>query len=932
MKWIKALRVRSQLMLLMGLATSMALLIAGSVVGYTDYHFGREALVKRLTIQAAITARGSAAAMAFDDVEAAKETLRNLSADRAVIKVSLLREDGSIFAQQVFKKHGQADAFVIEVAAEVALPQSPGTLQVSATSDELMAALKRQILLLSAIMATVMLLTLAASVGLQKIVSDPIAALAAATARVAGLRDFGFRVTVTGSRELRELGDAFNQMLADLQLSPEQIRTYQAGLEDQVTARTAELAHALEVAQRAARAKAEFLANMSHEIRTPMNGIVGMLDLLQDVNLPSNSTAVLKIARQSADAMLLVINDILDFSKIDAGKITLENVEYDPRSLAEDVASLFTQQADEKGVQIVCGIHSDVPPLLWGDPTRLRQIVTNLMSNAVKFTQHGEILLGVRVANQPNLLQPSLELVVRDTGIGMNRDALNSIFTAFTQADSSTTRKYGGTGLGLAISKGLVNAMGGSIGVQSRLGRGTKFIVRIPLSGIPEHDRPIRRSLATMKCLIVDGNATNRCVVKHYITHESALCLSASTVLAALTALRRAAADGEPFDVVLVDRKLLKTGATSFVQIINSDEALATTTCIGLATLGDRVTGTEDIGVDAWLTKPVRIEQLHRAIAAAAGRAENGAATAPADLSQARFHEKTRVLLVEDNPVNQQVAKHILRSLGIEAEIAENGALGLAAVQSRHFDVVLMDCQMPVMDGYAATAAIRAWEAAFTEPQVQPRIPIIAMTANALSGDREKCVAAGMDEYLSKPIKRDSLRPLLALWLEPEILHKDESARTISQAGGEDVPAAMKSVALSFPASGGSPYLPDLDVAVLSKLSDFMGPGITELVQLYMTDTPKLLKEMDAARRVADLNTLRRSAHSLMSTSATVGATRLHSQCALLAHDEDGITGLERDMALADVIQCWDSTKLRLLEWLHEINHPNKQTSSASPV
>jgi len=387
------------------------------------------------------------------------------------------------------------------------------------------------------------------------------------------------------------------------------------------------------------------------------------------------------------------------------------------------------------------------------------------MGNAVKFTERGEILLGVRCRPRPGTDHDTLQLVVRDTGIGMTKETLRTLFTVFTQADSSTTRKYGGTGLGLAISKRVVDAMGGYFRVRSRVGQGTTFSVHIPMQPLTIGEPSEHLLLAGIRCLIVDDNATNRRVLEHYLDREAMVFRSESSARAGLQALRRAAADGVPYDLVLLDYQMPEMDGLGFVRQLRKEAAISATKCIVLSSLGARVAEADEAGVAAWLSKPVRIAHLQRVVSQLAGRERD--VIAPPAAVHIAFDASSRVLLVEDNPVNQMVARHILQTFGVAVEVAENGAGALAAIQQGHFDVVLMDCQMPVMDGYAASAAVRAWEADATHRDDRHRVPIVAMTANALSGDREKCLAAGMDEYLSKPIKRDALAVILARWLTP---------------------------------------------------------------------------------------------------------------------------------------------------------------------
>jgi CheY-like chemotaxis protein len=504
---------------------------------------------------------------------------------------------------------------------------------------------------------------------------------------------------------------------------------------------------------------------MSHEIRTPMNGVIGMLDLLPTERLEPDTRNMLQTARGSADALLALINDVLDFSKIEAGKLTLETIDVELRQLAEEVATLFSQQANAKGVEVACVVHNDVPAVMGGDPTRLRQVIANLVGNAVKFTNRGEVFLGIQ-CREPVTAEGlvTVQIVVQDTGIGMSPEVTSRIFEAFTQADSSTTRKYGGTGLGLAITKKLVTAMGGTIKVGSEPGKGSVFSIFVPLQVRSRQPLARAANLKGLRALVVDDNATNRCILTHYLSHGEADHEVAASAAAGLDAARSAARAGKPFDVVLLDYHMPEMDGMAFLKALRADPAIAQTHCLVLSSLSDRVPEADDLGVTAWLAKPVRRAQLLDVLATLAGRATGAPASVPTDPASERRFEGTRVLLVEDNRVNQLVAERMLKALGVETLIAPDGTHAVAAVRTQDFDLVLMDCQMPEMDGYDATRAIRAWESESGSPR---HLPIVAMTANALLGDREKCIAAGMDDYLSKPIKRDVLLAALIRWLAP---------------------------------------------------------------------------------------------------------------------------------------------------------------------
>jgi len=536
-----------------------------------------------------------------------------------------------------------------------------------------------------------------------------------------------------------------------------------------------ELATALEVAQQAAKAKADFLANMSHEIRTPMNGVIGMLDLLHGQILGAEAKDMLDTARGSADSLLSLINNVLDFSKIDAGKLHLENIDVELLPLVEEVTTLFSRQAFNKGIEIICAVHNDVPAILGGDPTRLRQILTNLVGNAVKFTDQGEVFIGIQMRPERQVETTTdddaagkaiVQIVVKDTGIGMRSEVIPNLFSAFEQADTSTTRRYGGTGLGLAITKRLVDAMAGTIKVTSTPGEGTTFSVFLPMVKRPAPTVSRSEVLRGLNVLIVDDNATNRCIVQHYLSNGGLRHESAASAEEALQAIRANVGSPLPFDVILLDYQMPGTDGMGFLRALHADPAIASLPCIVLSSLGERVEEANSLQVAAWLTKPVRKMQLLQVIAGVVGRIPRAQATSIKETAPSRY-TRSRVLLVEDNQVNRLVASRLLKTLGIEPHIAENGAKAVSMIQQQSFDLVLMDCQMPEMDGYEATQAVRLWEqsAAVT---AERRLPVIALTANALVGDRERCAVAGMDGYLSKPITRDALSTLLRQWLTPD--------------------------------------------------------------------------------------------------------------------------------------------------------------------
>ncbi|MEJ0035147.1 MAG: response regulator, partial [Gammaproteobacteria bacterium] len=764
-RWFSSLPIRLKLMLLAAVVGAVALFASAGINTTAHFYYGRKALVHRLHTQAQIAALNSAAALSFEDAEVAAQILEALHADTAIVAAEIERADGQRFVHVNLR---QRPGHILVVNEDVVVGDRIGRVTLWGTDQELHDELGRNLVVLACVIALSLGIGLLAAQGLQGVVTRPILALAEAAQRVSTRKDYSARVPVEHDDEVGKLVGSFNGMLEELQAQAKRVAEHRAELEDKVAARTAELVDALHTAQAATRAKAEFLANMSHEIRTPMNGVIGMLDLLHLERLEPEARSMLQTARGSADALLGLINDVLDFSKIDAGKLQLEKIDFELRPLAEEVATLFSQQASAKGVEVACVVHNDVPAVLGGDPLRLRQVLANLVGNAVKFTLEGEVLLGIQcrepVAENGTV---TVQIVVQDTGIGMTPEVTAKLFEAFTQADSSTTRKYGGTGLGLAISRKLIDAMGGTIKVKSEPGKGSIFSVFLPLETRSRQPLTRAANVNGLRVLVVDDNATNRCVVTHYLEHGGAAFDIAESAQAGLESARAAVNSGRPFDAVLLDFQMPEMDGVAFLRTLRADAALSRTHCIALTSLGNKVPGADELGIAAWLTKPVRRAQLLEVLTRIAGRSaiKNAIAPRKPDIDPSLGH--ARVLLVEDNRVNQLVAARMLKALGIDAAVASDGAQAVAAVQAKTFDLVLMDCQMPELDGYDATRAIREWEAPRVAARIATRLAIVAMTANAMLGDREKCLAAGMDDYLAKPIKRDVLLASLIRWLPP---------------------------------------------------------------------------------------------------------------------------------------------------------------------
>ena len=628
----------------------------------------------------------------------------------------------------------------------------------------------------------------------------------------------------------------------------------------------------------ASRAKGEFLASMSHEIRTPMNGVIGMLGLLRDTPLSERQRQFVQIARGSAENLLTVINDILDFSKIEAGKLSIEPITFDLQNCIEEASEIFAPGISEKSLELIVQYSADVPRHVVGDPGRVRQVLTNLVSNAIKFTAQGHVLVKLECERQSES-EAVIKFSVEDTGIGIPEDKLLILFEKFTQADSSTTRRFGGTGLGLAISKQLTELMGGHVGVTSKPGKGSTFWFSLPfgLSKSPPETRS-HAGLAGVRVLIADDNAVNRHVLREQISNwrmRPGVCASGAEALAAL---REASASGDPYHLAVLDYQMPEMDGEMLARAIKADALLRETVLVMLTSLGqpDDVNQLKLAGIFACLVKPARQSKLWDVLAEAwAARLKQSpaqmltmpsAVTAPMPSRRARL-VTPRTLVVDDGITNQKVGRLMLENLGCHVDVAANGKEAVEMLDLLPYDAVFMDCEMPEMDGYEATAEIRRRHAG------QPRLPIIAMTAKAINGDRERCLAAGMDDYISKPVRLEDLDAALERWIPKGGAEGEPDKTSHSPSGADEHGSELNSGASA------------LDPAVTERLRSLAEATdlsvLTEIYEAFLGSAVGYSAALREASASGNAEDLARAAHALKGAAANIGAKAL----AQLAHE-----------------------------------------------
>ncbi len=872
------------------LASSMVVLLPISLLIYfyfpkREENIALAAMRIRTANMAELVALGVGRGLVLRDLADVPAAVTWVKKEPSLVYVVVVDDDGEVFASYNPRK------IKVIVAQEIATPgirpengmlaasvpimferKRSGTLLMGVSLEQVREQVAYERWLALWISLGVFLLGAAASRYFASRITRPIVDLRKAADAVAQ-GDYDVTIPECPNDEVGALAAGFGAMVNNLRDSLARV--------NQVVG---DLAASRDEALALGQAKSNFLAIMSHEIRTPMNGVLGMLHLLMDTGLTSEQRDRAETAQRSAESLLRIINDILDFSKIEAGKLELEAVDFDLRATLDDVAGLLGERASSKGLELAFIIHKRVPKIVCGDSVRLSQVLVNLVGNSIKFTEKGEVILRTRVVEEDagGLL---LRFDVSDSGIGIPEAAQSRLFRAFSQADVSTTRRFGGTGLGLAICSRLATLMGGEIGVRSREGEGSTFWVTARFgSGSAVAAPQGRESLTGLRLLAADDHPATRRVLRQMLTAWQIHNDVVEDVPRALELLRRGAETKRPYDVAILDAQMAGMDGFALGETLRRDPQLASTRLILLAPTGHSRYQQEAraMGFAGCVSKPIRQSSLHDCLATVMampgepcvefGRTpplvtSSTATTVPAV-------RRPRILIAEDNPINQKVALAFLERLGHHPDIVENGLQAVEAVRDRPYNLVLMDCQMPEMDGFGATAEIRRLE------RGGQRVPIIAMTANAMQGDRERCLAAGMDDYVSKPVNAAKLATVLTRWLNTEPQH---------QANGRSAAPALP---LPMP-GGANPTIQEAAPIKLAQLEALVGdsPKVQQrFFELFLATAEQLLPQITAAIVARDGAELRRLGHSLKGGCGMVGAeemARLSAEMESAAANDD---------------------------------------------